>query len=126
MITDAGSGYSRWHDLAVTRWREDATCDADGAYVFLRDMIAGDADKYREDAVFERTATLTRVRAHVHLHALGIGVDEAQLFQRLASATLYSDRTLRASEDTLTRQAEGDRRCCGVMAFLEIAQSCCL
>jgi cyclic beta-1,2-glucan synthetase len=42
MITDAGSGYSRWHDLAITRWREDATCDADGAYVFLRDVIAGD------------------------------------------------------------------------------------
>ena len=42
MITDAGSGYSRWHDLAVTRWREDATCDADGAYIFLRDVIAGD------------------------------------------------------------------------------------
>ena len=23
MLTAAGSGYSRWHDLAVTRWRED-------------------------------------------------------------------------------------------------------
>ena len=23
----AGGGYSRWRDLAVTRWREDATCD---------------------------------------------------------------------------------------------------
>ncbi|CAN5837224.1 hypothetical protein BH11GEM1_BH11GEM1_35350 [soil metagenome] len=42
MITDAGSGYSRWHDLSITRWREDATCDADDAYVFLRDVIAGD------------------------------------------------------------------------------------
>lgn len=27
MVTAAGSGYSRWRDLAVTRWREDATCD---------------------------------------------------------------------------------------------------
>ena len=24
MLTDAGSGYSRWRDLGVTRWREDA------------------------------------------------------------------------------------------------------
>ena len=38
MVTAAGSGYSRWRDLAVTRWREDATCDAWGTYVFLRDM----------------------------------------------------------------------------------------
>ena len=30
MVTAAGSGYSRWHDLAVTRWREDATCDGWG------------------------------------------------------------------------------------------------
>ena len=27
MLTAAGSGYSRWRDLAVTRWREDATRD---------------------------------------------------------------------------------------------------
>jgi cyclic beta-1,2-glucan synthetase len=38
MITAAGSGYSRWRDTAVTRWREDPTCDAWGSYVFLRDV----------------------------------------------------------------------------------------
>ncbi len=42
MVTTAGSGYSRWGDLAVTRWREDATCDDAGSYVFLRDMRSGD------------------------------------------------------------------------------------
>ena len=41
MITGAGSGYSRWRDLAVTRWREDVTCDAFGTYVFLRDTWSG-------------------------------------------------------------------------------------
>ena len=38
MLTAAGSGYSRWRDLAVTRWREDATCDDWGSYIFLRDV----------------------------------------------------------------------------------------
>ena len=37
MLTAAGSGYSRWHDVAITRWREDVTGDGRGAYVFLRD-----------------------------------------------------------------------------------------
>src|SRR5208337_2018115 len=37
MVTAAGSGYSRWHDVAITRWREDVTCDGWGAYIFLRD-----------------------------------------------------------------------------------------
>jgi len=41
MLTGAGSGYSRWRDLAVTRWREDVTCDAWGSYIFLRDMDSG-------------------------------------------------------------------------------------
>ena len=41
MITSAGSGYSRWRDLAVTRWREDSTCDDWGSYTFLRDVDSG-------------------------------------------------------------------------------------
>ncbi len=42
MMTAAGSGYSQWRDLAVTRWREDPTRDCDGQYVFLRDVQTGD------------------------------------------------------------------------------------
>src|SRR5207302_1921355 len=42
MITAAGSGYSRWRDLAITRWREDVTRDAYGQYLFLRDENSGD------------------------------------------------------------------------------------
>ena len=41
MVTAAGSGYSRWRDLAITRWREDVSCDAWGSYVFLRDVDSG-------------------------------------------------------------------------------------
>ncbi|WP_206377553.1 glucoamylase family protein [Sphingobium sp. TB-6] len=38
MLTAAGSGYSRWRDQAVTRWREDTTCDDWGSYLYLRDV----------------------------------------------------------------------------------------
>ncbi len=38
MITNAGGGYSRWKDLAVTRWREDATCDPWGSFCYIRDL----------------------------------------------------------------------------------------
>ena len=41
MITAAGSGYSRWKNIAVTRWQEDVTCDPWGSYVFLRDRQSG-------------------------------------------------------------------------------------
>ncbi len=42
MLTAAGAGYSRWRDIAVTRWREDATRDDCGSFVFLRDVQSGD------------------------------------------------------------------------------------
>ena len=41
MVTAAGSGYSRWNDLAVTRWREDATRDCWGSFIYLRDAQSG-------------------------------------------------------------------------------------
>lgn len=42
MITNAGSGYSHWKDLAVTRWREDITCDNWGSFIYLRDIKSGE------------------------------------------------------------------------------------
>ena len=42
MVTNAGGGYSRWKDLAVTRWREDGTCDSWGSFCYLRDTETGD------------------------------------------------------------------------------------
>jgi cyclic beta-1,2-glucan synthetase len=41
MLTGAGSGYSRWRELGVTRWREDVTRDDTGSYFFLRDIESG-------------------------------------------------------------------------------------
>ncbi|HSI38611.1 MAG TPA: glucoamylase family protein [Methylotenera sp.] len=47
MATNAGGGYSRWHDLAVTRWREDATTDHWGTFIYLRDR---DTERYWSSA----------------------------------------------------------------------------
>jgi cyclic beta-1,2-glucan synthetase len=41
MLTQAGSGYSRWKDIAITRWREDATCDSWGLFSYLCDVKSG-------------------------------------------------------------------------------------
>ena len=38
MVTNAGAGYTRWRDIAVTRWREDATCDGWGSFCYVRDL----------------------------------------------------------------------------------------
>jgi cyclic beta-1,2-glucan synthetase len=38
VVSSAGGGYSRWRDLAVTRWREDATRDCWGSFCYVRDL----------------------------------------------------------------------------------------
>ncbi|MDD5762690.1 MAG: glucoamylase family protein, partial [bacterium] len=42
MITNSGGGYSRWKDIAVTRWREDGTCDNWGMFCYIRDTGSGE------------------------------------------------------------------------------------
>jgi cyclic beta-1,2-glucan synthetase len=39
MVTNAGGGYSRWRDIAVTRWREDSSCDSTGTFCYVRDVV---------------------------------------------------------------------------------------
>jgi cyclic beta-1,2-glucan synthetase len=71
MLTVAGSGYSRWRDIAITRWQEDTTRDNWGSFIYLRDLGSGkiwsaghqpvgeEADSY--EALFsEDRATITR------------------------------------------------------------------
>ncbi len=41
MVTTAGGGYSRCGALAITRWREDVTCDNWGQFCYLRDVASG-------------------------------------------------------------------------------------
>ncbi len=38
MVTNAGGGYSRWKNIALTRWRQDSTCDDTGSFCFIRDL----------------------------------------------------------------------------------------
>lgn len=38
MVSGAGGGYSKWNDVAVTRWTEDATRDNCGTFVYVNDI----------------------------------------------------------------------------------------
>ena len=40
-VTNAGGGASVWRGLPVTRWRRDATRDAYGQFIYLRDLRSG-------------------------------------------------------------------------------------
>ena len=74
MITNAGGGYSSWKNIAVTRWREDSTCDNWGTFCYIRDVTSGEfwstayqptlrkSDKY--EAIFSEARAEFRCRNH--------------------------------------------------------------
>jgi cyclic beta-1,2-glucan synthetase len=41
MVTATGEGFSRWRDLAITRWRPETTQAALGSFIFVRDTTTG-------------------------------------------------------------------------------------
>ena len=42
MLTPTGAGFSRWRDMAITRWRDDPSVDALGSFLYIRDVQGGD------------------------------------------------------------------------------------
>jgi len=81
MITNAGGSYSRWRNIAVTRWREDSTRDNWGMFCYVRDCVANnywstayqptrtqpDADSY--EVIFsEGRAEFRRRDNHLDMH----------------------------------------------------------
>jgi len=59
LMTESGSGYLEWNDIALTRWRQDAVLDPWGIWFFIQDLnnqnvwsigrqpIYGDPQEYR-------------------------------------------------------------------------------
>ena len=121
MLTAAGSGYSRWGDLALTRWSEDATCDACGSYFYLRDVDSGrvwsagyqpsgvEADRY-EVTFTEDRAEFVRVDGTITttLEVLVSPEDDAEV--RRISLTNNGNRGARDRSHLLRRTGAGAAR----------------
>ncbi|HEY9840061.1 MAG TPA: glucoamylase family protein, partial [Candidatus Obscuribacterales bacterium] len=114
MISGAGGGYSRWGDLALTRWREDATRDCWGSFVYLRDLASGDfwsgafqpclrATKGYE-AIFTQGRAEFRTRhAGLEIHvSLGVSPEDDVELRRIT----LTNRSPLAREIELTSYAE--------------------
>ena len=78
VISSAGGGYSRWRELAVTRWREDATRDCWGMFVYLRDVGTGEFWSTALQPTLKMTkgyeAIFTQARAEFRHRQAGIEV----------------------------------------------------
>ena len=103
-ISSAGGGYSRWQDLAVTRWREDATRDCWGTFIYLRDTESEELWSTSYQPTLRPTknyeAVFTQSRAEFRQRHVGIETHaeisispEDDLELRRVTLTNHSDKT---------------------------------
>src|SRR6185436_4650325 len=94
MLTAAGSGYSRWRDLSVTRWREDVTRDPWGSYVYVRDAVTG--------AVWSAAYQPTAVEPDSY--SVAFSEDHAQIVRRDGTIGIRLDIAVSSEDDAEVRQ----------------------
>ncbi|MDT8871461.1 hypothetical protein RAA17_11220 [Komagataeibacter rhaeticus] len=94
MLTAAGSGYSRWQGQAITRWREDATCDDYGQYIYLKNRRTGQV----------WTAGLQPGRTRPDEYGVGFHEDRAEFARRDGVVTTTLEIRVSAEDDAEIRQ----------------------
>lgn len=93
MLTATGGGYSRWRELAVTRWREDTTRDDQGSFIFLRDM--------QTETVWPAAQP---IRSDTNENEVFFGEDHAQFVRRDGTLTTTMDIMVSGEDDCEVRR----------------------
>jgi cyclic beta-1,2-glucan synthetase len=94
MLTAAGSGYSRWKDLAITRWREDVTRDNWGSYFLLQDR--------QRDRVWSAGYQPSGVEADKY--SVAFSEDRAEITRRDGALTTSLEVIISAEDDAEVRR----------------------
>jgi cyclic beta-1,2-glucan synthetase len=94
MLTAAGSGYTTWGELAITRWREDSVCDDWGSYVFLRDVASGEV----------WTATYQSIGIEPEAYKVTFKEDSAEFARRDAGLATNLQVVVSAEDDAEVRR----------------------
>jgi len=93
-VTNAGGGASVWRGLPVTRWRRDATRDADGQFVYLRDV--------RNGAVW--SAAYQPTRREPDEYAVTFSADRASIRRRDDEVSTQLDIAVSTEDDVEVRR----------------------
>ena len=94
MLTASGAGYSRWRDIAVTRWREDPTRDDWGSFIFLRDTQVGKI----------WSAGSQPVRSEADFEEVVFGEDDAEFIRRDGTLTTTMEVLVSGEDDGEVRR----------------------
>jgi cyclic beta-1,2-glucan synthetase len=125
LITNAGSGFDRWQDIDLTRWRADTTCDDWGLWIYIQDLDNGELWSVGAQPIVSRAAqhdvtfaphkadfNYTGDTVHSHMEITVAPTDDVAI--RRVRVTNRSDETHRLrlvsyGEIVLDRQASDQR-----------------
>jgi len=77
MVTNSGGGYSRWKDMAVTRWREDVTKDDYGIFCYIKDTGSGNFWSNTHHPTMHPATSYEAIfsQGHVEFHRHDYGIE---------------------------------------------------
>jgi cellobiose phosphorylase len=77
MVANSGAGYSRWKDLAITRWREDSTKDDRGIFCYIKDVNTGNfwSNTYEPTLRVPKKYEVIFSQGHVEFRRRDEGID---------------------------------------------------
>ncbi|MEO8376298.1 MAG: glucoamylase family protein, partial [Candidatus Sumerlaeota bacterium] len=117
-ITSAGGGISRWNGIAVTRWREDATRDCWGYFIYIRDLEKGNF----WSAAFQ--PTLRKTKTYEAIFAQG----RAEFRQRNNGLSVHTEIAISPEDDieirrvTITNRS-ADARSIELTSYAEVVMT---
>ena len=94
MITNSGSGYSRWRNVDITRWRADSTRDNWGTFFYLRD----------EDSNTVWSATHQPLHAKDPAYTAIFSADRAEFRRRKRGIESHVEVTVSPEDDVEIRR----------------------
>ena len=118
MLTNAGSGFSRWHQFDITRWRADSAVDQWGTFIFLHEARPGVTWSATLQPICddrrEMSATFTANRAEFRRVFLGI--------ESTLSVVVSADEDVEVRKLTIINRTRR-RRFLDITSFAELAMA---
>lgn len=106
LITSAGSGFSRWQEVDLTRWRADTTLDNWGTWVYVQDRDSGElwSAGYQPTAVKPETQEVLYYPHKVEFRRRDQNISLAM------EITVPPDEDIEIRQITLTNHSDHPRR----------------
>ena len=94
MLTATGAGYSRWGDVAITRWQQDCTSDNSGGFIMMSDVDSG----------AQWSSTALPFTEDKHIHSCVFAEDHAEFTTQKGNLTTTMEVLVSGEDDGEVRR----------------------